>query len=438
MKKPYKIVSGASTPDTPDRRELADWLAKDGQLLIPLVELLEKGERAIDEVIDVMGRATIEAVLRMSAEQVAGPKEQGRRDADRDLYWHGVQSGRVALQERQLRVDKPRLRKKRPRADEPGEVEIPAYTALQADQPLADRMLEVVLQGVSTRKYETVLPALADQVGVSKSEVSRETIEAGTRVLKEMAERDLSGLDVLVVYLDGIVFGDYHVLAAVGVDADGRKHVLGLCGGASENTEVTAGLLEDLVARGLRSDRRRLFVIDGAKALRAAIGRVFGSSNLVQRCRSHKVRNVLGHLPKEQHDQARSTLRAAWKLDADEGIRKLEQYASWLEREWPSAAASLREGLSEMFTVNRLGLPKPLRRCLTTTNIIDSSHAGIRQHTNRVSRWQSEEMAVRWAAVTFRETEKHYRRITGYEHLWMLKAHLDDEDGALAELQKVG
>ena len=143
-------------------------------------------------------------------------------------------------------------------------------------------------------------------------------------------------------------------------------------------------------------------------------------------------------LPKEQHEQARSTLRAAWKLDADEGIRKLEQYASWLEREWPSAAGSLREGLSELFTVNRLGLPKPLRRCLTTTNIIDSSHAGVRQHTNRVSRWQSEEMAVRWAAVTFRETEKHYRRITGYEHLWMLKAHLDEEDGVLAELQKAG
>ena len=217
MKKPYKIVSGASTPNS---RELADWLAKDGQLLIPLVELLEKGERAIDEVIDVMGRATIEAVLQMSAAQVAGPKEQGRRDADREVYWHGVQAGRVALKERQLQVDKPRLRKKRRRADEPGEVEIPAYTALQADQRLADRMLELVLRGVSTRKYETVLPAMAEQVGVSKSEVSRETIEAGTRVLKELVERDLSELDVLVVYLDGIVFGDYHVLAAVGVDAD--------------------------------------------------------------------------------------------------------------------------------------------------------------------------------------------------------------------------
>ena len=433
MKKPYKIVSGASTPNS---RELADWLAKDGQLLIPLVELLEKGERAIDEVIDVMGRATIEAVLQMSAAQVAGPKEQGRRDADREVYWHGVQAGRVALKERQLQVDKPRLRKKRRRADEPGEVEIPAYTALQADQRLADRMLELVLRGVSTRKYETVLPAMADQVGVSKSEVSRETIEAGTRVLKELVERDLSELDVLVVYLDGIVFGDYHVLAAVGVDADGRKHVLGLCGGASENTEVTAGLLEDLVARGLRADRRRLFVIDGAKALRQAIGRVFGSSNLVQRCRNHKVR-----LGSSSEGAAR-----AGAFDAAGGVE-----------------AGRRRGHPEAGAVRivagagvAVGGGEPARRAVGVVHGQSPWAAEAAaplpdddEHHRLVARWrspahesgeslQSEEMAVRWAAVTFRETEKHYRRITGYEHLWMLKAHLDEEDGVLAELQKAG
>ncbi len=157
MKKPYTIVPDASTPSS---RELADWLAKDGQLLVPLVELLEKGERAIDEVIDVMGRATVEAVLKMSAEQVAGPKEQGRRDADRELYWHGEQS--VSLKERQFRVAKPRRRKKRRRAGEPGEVEIPAYTALRSNQRLADSTLELVLHGVSTRKYEPVLPAMAE------------------------------------------------------------------------------------------------------------------------------------------------------------------------------------------------------------------------------------------------------------------------------------
>ena len=146
----------------------------------------------------------------------------------------------------------------------------------------------------------------------------------------------------------------------------------------------------------------------------------------------------MGHLPKAQHEQARSTLRAAWKLETAEGIRKVKQYAAWLEREWPSAAASLREGLAELFTVNRIGLPLALPRCLTTTNIIDSLHAGVRQHTRRVSRWRNGEMAVRWAATTFRETEKNFRRVTGYQHLWMLKAHLDDEDGAFAEMEKTG
>ena len=178
--------------------------------------------------------------------------------------------------------------------------------------------------------------------------------------------------------------------------------------------------------------------VDGAKALRSAIAQVFGAGNEVQRCRNHKLRNVVGHLPNAQHDQARATLRAAWKLEAKEGLRKLDQYASWLQRDWPDAAASVREGLDEIFTVNRLGLPAALRTCLTTTNIIDSTHSGIRQRTRRVTNWKNGEMALRWSAVAFVETEKNYRRITGYEHLWMLKAHLDRDDDNIAEMQKVG
>ena len=342
MKRTYQVVT---KPSTLSSRELAEFLSKDGQLLLPLVELLERGEKAIDEVIDVMGRATVEAVLRMSAEQLAGPKRQGRRADDRALYWHGSQPGRVTLSERQLRVEKPRLRKKTARQGERGEVAIPAYDAMQRDQRLADRMLAIMLNGVSTRRYETVLPAMAEQVGISKSEVSRETIEAGTRVLQDLAERDFSKVDVLIIYLDGIQFGNHHVLAAVGVDEDGKKYVLGVRSGASENATVTTALLEDLVARGIRPDRRRLFVVDGAKALRSAIAQVFGAGNEVQRCRNHKLRNVVGHLPNAQHDQARATLRAAWKLEAKEGMRKLDQYASWLQRDWPDAAASVREGL---------------------------------------------------------------------------------------------
>jgi len=436
MRSDYQVVDSASKLGS---RELAEFLSKEGQLLLPLLDLVTQGQRAIDEVIDVMGRATIEAILKMSAEEVAGPRQQGKA-SDRPLYWHGTQPGRVALAERQLRVEKPRLRKRRPAAGQQAEVEIPAYTALQKDHRLADRMLGILLRGVSTRNYREVLPEMAEQVGVSKSQVSRENIDAGERLLQELAERDFSQHDLLILYIDGLRFGDYLVVAAVGVDAQGQKHVLALREGATENAEVAKSLLEELVARGVKPGRRRLFVIDGAKALRAAIDQVYGGDQPVQRCRQHKLRNVLGHLPKEQHDQARSTLKAAWKLNDKDGVAKLQQYAEWLQREWPSAAASVREGLDEMFTVNRLELPASLRRCLCTTNLIDSTDSGVRQRTRRVTHWQSGSMVLRWAAAGFVETEKNYRRIMGYQQLWMLKAALDEslDNESFANQQKCG
>lgn len=436
MGKDYQVVDSSSKLGS---RELAEFLAKDGQLLLPLLDLVTQGQRAIDEIIDVMGRATIEAILKMSAEEVAGKRQQGKA-CDRPLYWHGTQPGRVALAERQVRVAKPRLRKRQAAPGEQAEVEIPAYEALRKDQRLADRMLSILMRGVSTRNYRGVLPEMAEQVGVSKSQVSRENIEAGERLLKELAERDFGQQDLLIIYIDGLRFGDYVVVAAVGVDVSGQKHVLALREGATENAEVVKSLLEELVARGLKPGRRRLFVIDGAKALRAAIDQVYGANQPVQRCRQHKLRNVLGHLPKDQHDQARSTLKAAWKLAPAEGMAKLRQYAEWLERQWPSAAGSLREGLEEMFTVNRLELPAALRRCLCTTNLIDSTDSGVRQRTRRVTNWQSGSMVLRWAAAGFVETEKNYRRIMGYQQLWMLKAALDErrEDPSFASERKCG
>ena len=422
MNEPYQIAQADTNVGS---KQLCDFLAKQGQLLLPMVQLIEDAEVAIDDLVDVMGRATIEAVLLMSGQQVAGPKQRGKANPDRQIHWYGSQKGRVALKERQLKVDKPRLRSKQVRG-RGGEVEVPAYEAMRKDARLADRMLAILMHGVSTREYKKVLPEMAEQAGVSKSQVSRETIEAGARLLKELVERDFSDKDLLILYLDGIQFGEHHVLAAVGVDSDGHKHVLGLRDGASENAEVVKGLLQDLVARGVKPDRRRLFVIDGSKALRTAIDQVYGHQNPVQRCRNHKRRNVLSHLPQDQHQQATATLKAAWKLDAAEGCKKLEQYACWLERDWPSAAASIREGLSEMFTVNRLELPASLRRCLVTTNVIDSTHSGVRQRTHRVTHWQSGEMALRWAAAAFVETEKRYRKIMGHTQLWMLKAHLDE------------
>jgi len=439
MSERYHVVSTQDSPSTLDSKALAGLLARDGQLLLPMLDLIENAQVAIDDLIDVMGRATIEAVLLMSAAGLAGPKRQGKK-SDRDVVYHGTQKGRVALKERELNVDKPRLRKKDPKPGEPGEVEIPAYKALRENGRLADRMLEILIAGVSTRRYEQVIPEMAETVGVSKSQVSRETIEAGERLLKEMAERDFSKLDILAVWIDGIQLGSDHVICAVGVDAEGHKHVLGLREGATENAMVASALLEDLVQRGLDPKRRRLFVIDGSKALRKAIDQVFGDATPVQRCRNHKLRNVLGHLPEAQHDQAKSPFKAAFKLDLKEGKSKIEQYATWLERDWPSAAGSLREGLEELFTINRLGLPSELRRCLGTTNIIDNSHSALRDRARRVKHWQSGSMALRWAAVAFDAISQGFRRIMGYKHLWMLKAALDEpsKDQSLVEQAKAG
>ena len=425
MTQRYHVVSLPDSPAALDRQRLAQILAQDGQLLLPMLDLIENAQAAVDDLIDVMGRATIEAVLLMSAAQIAGPKQQGKK-TDRDVAYHGSQAGRVALKERQIKVTKPRLRKKAPEPGEAGEVEIPAYEAMRKDGRLADRMLEILIAGVSTRRYKHVLPEMAETVGVSKSEVSRETIEAGVRLLKELAERDLSGLETLAIWIDGIQLGPYHVICAVGVDAAGSKHVLGLREGATENAVVAKALLEDLVGRGLDPKRRYLFVVDGAKALRRAIDTVFGADQPVQRCRNHKLRNVVGHLPEDRHEQAKATLRAAFKLDAKEGTAKLEQYALWMEQEWPDAAASLREGLGGMFTINRLGLPSTLRRCLGTTNIIDNGHSAARDRMRRVKNWQSGSMALRWTAAAFDAASKGFRRIMGHEHLWMLKAALDE------------
>jgi putative transposase len=437
--KSYQIVPPPGSSPSLDPKRIAELLAKDGQLILPLLDLLENAQCALDDLIDVMGRATIEAVLQMSAETIAGPKQQGKK-SDRDIVYHGTQQGRVSLKDRQLNVAKPRLRRKNPKEGEPSEVEIPAYEAMRKDGRLADRMLEIVIAGVSTRRYQKVLPEMAETVGVSKSQVSRETIEAGERLLEDLAGRDFSALDLLAVWIDGVQLGSYHVICAAGVDDQGKKHLLGLREGATENAEVAKSLLEDLAGRGLDSKRRRLFVIDGSLALRKGIDLIFGVGTPVQRCRNHKLRNVLGHLPEAQHDQARSTLKAAFKLDAKDGTAQLEKYATWLERDWPSAAGSLREGLDEMFTINRLGLPSELRRCLGTTNLIDNGHSALRDRVRRVKNWQNGAMALRWAAVAFDAISKGFRRIMGYKHLWMLKAALDEpsRDRSLVDQARAG
>jgi putative transposase len=238
-------------------------------------------------------------------------------------------------------------------------------------------------------------------------------------------------------YVDGVIFGNHHVLAAVGVDREGCKHVLGLAEGASENEVVARGLLEDLVQRGVKADRKYLLVIDGSKALRGAIDTVFGAHNPVQRCRHHKIENVVGYLSDDLKDQVKAVMRAAFRLPKKDGMAKLEKQAEWLDHEYPSAATSLREGLEEMFTVNTLGLTPNLARCLSSTNIIESSHSGLRLRTRRVCHWQNGKMVLRWGAAALLMTEKHFRKIMGYKDLWMLESALERKKIEGQEKEKV-
>jgi transposase-like protein len=425
-------MSDYQIADRRDSRALAEFLQKEGQLLLPMVNLIETAQGAIDEVIDVVGRATIEAVLRLSAQEVAGPKHPGKGQGA--VRWHGQQTGVVPLSNRKLRVSKPRLRHK-----VLGEVEVPAYQALQRNSRLASRMLDILLRGVSTRQYKQVLPEMAQTVGVSKSSVSREAIEASEQVLRQLAERRFDDQDIVIIYLDGLRLGNYHVLAALGVNSQGDKLVLGIREGASENAIVVKDLLLDLVARGIRPGRRRLFVIDGSQALRHGIDTVLGPHNPVQRCRRHKERNVLGYLPKEEQPRMRQVLRVAWRLPELQGLARLEKVAQSLERRHPSAAASLREGLAEMFTVNRLHLPMLLSRSLCSTNAIESSFSGARSKIRRVTHWQDGAMALRWAAAALLATEKKFRKIYGSSGLWVLQGYLDiSNEEPLVQEKSVG
>ena len=414
MRTEYQVLSRN------DSRKLAEYLASNAQIILPMVDLIEQSKVAVDQLIESVGRATVETVLLISAANVAGEYHQGKTGGE--ILRHGSQQGVVSLENRKMHVSRPRLRKRG--GGKGSEVSLPAYEAMTSEEGLVGSVLKTMMVGVSTRNYASILPEACEKVGVSRSSVSRHFVEASEEEFKRLLERRFDEIKILVIYIDGMVFADHNVIAAVGVDDAGYKHVLGLASGATENSTVVKGLLEDLVERGIKPGVKRLFVIDGSKALRSAINAVCGEANPVQRCRIHKKRNVVGYVPDHLHEMVTCQIEAAWKLDADGGTKRIKDLARMLESQYPAASASLLEGLDEMFTVNRLGLPATLRKCLVSTNIIESNNSGVRAKTRRVTNWESGDMVRRWVASGLLSHEKSFRRIDGYRDLWILKAAL--------------
>jgi transposase-like protein len=282
-----------------------------------------------------------------------------------------------------------------------------------------------VLAGVSTRDYRGVLDAVCDGYGIERSSVSRHWKAASMAELRRLMERPLGELNLVAILIDGIEFHGFLLVVALGIDAVGRKHVLGLWPGATENTEVVQGLLADLLRRGLRTDQPYLFVLDGSAALHKAVQKTFGRRAVVQRCQVHKERNVLGYLPPENHATVRQRLRAAWGLkkyaDARAALVKLVEYLAELS---VSASRSLEEGLEETMTLHRLGVPESLRRTLRSTNPIESCFSTTRELCQNVKRWRSEEMTQRWAATMLLQSERRMRRIKGHRELPIVIAGL--------------
>jgi putative transposase len=428
MSRSYQKSTKKSSPDVETTRQAASQLVQlvssHGQLLVPMVRLLEQAQVTVGNVMTELGRAMLEAVLEVSAAEVAGSPHQGKRTSS-DVTRHGRQSGVVTLTDRKITVNKPRLRRRSGGAN--AEVPIPAYAAMQNGNALQEQIFAAMMHGVTTRNYSQILPDACEAVGISKSSVSRQFVLASEQECASLLSRPLSDRCYPIIYIDGINFGDHHVIAAVGVDTDGNKQVLGLREGATENATVVKDLLQDMIDRGLSTGVKRLFVIDGSKALRSAISAVFGKEAAVQRCRVHKIRNVLDYLPKDDRDYARNAMRAAFRLSYKEGKKKLLKLVGQYDSDYPDAANSLREGLEELFTVQRLGVPKALARCLVSTNIIESANSVVRTGTNRVTDLQDGAMVMRWAASAFSASEACFRRVSGCCEIGSLVSALEND-----------
>ena len=392
------------------------------EIPLPLLGAFTNIERSFFELCIDAGQQVLGAMMEQDREDLCGPR--WRRDPDRRAGRSGTTRSEVTLGGRRIPIARPRVRSK-----EGEEVELPSFAFAAKRDPLDRHALNAVACGISSRKYARSLDPLPDEMeerSTSKSSVSRRYVAMTAKQMTFWLTAPLGDRHFPIVMIDGIHLGDHLVLIALGIDTEGKKQVLGLREGDTENGQVARSLLRDLVERGLDPERARLFVIDGAKALTSAIRKMFGPLAKIQRCQIHKHRNILGHLPDRLHESVKAVLREAWSLgDATVAKRRLERLASSLEADHPGAAASVREGLDETLTLQRLGIGGRLYKKLRSTNAIENLNSGIATYSKNVKRWQGGRMVVRWVSAAIVEAEKKFRRVQGWRDIEKLVRALD-------------
>ncbi|MDO0972964.1 IS256-like element IS1295 family transposase [Mycolicibacterium frederiksbergense] len=372
------------------------------------------------------GLQVMAALMEADVTALAGPK--GRHDQARTAVRHGRERGSVTLGGRRVPVTRPRVRA----ADGTGELAVASYELFSSTEILGRLAMEKMLAGLSTRRYPVGLEPVGVQItekatATSKSAVSRRFVAMTETALAELLSRDLSGLDLVALMIDGVHFAESCCVVALGIDIEGTKHPLALVEGSTENATLVTELLVDLRERGLDVTRPVLVGLDGSKALRKAVLDVLDHP-VIQPCQMHKVRNVKDHLPQRLRTTVGRRMTDAYHAgSALEAEAALLALAKELDRTHPSAAASLREGLDETLTVLRLGVPPTLARTLRSTNCIESMISVCREHAGNVKRWRDGQMALRWCAAGMVEAGKQFRRVNGHLHLPALRAALERE-----------
>ncbi len=381
-----------------------------------------------------VGLGVLAELMEEEVDEVVGPK--GKHDLERAAVRHGHEAGEVTLGGRRVGIERPRVRS----SDGRSELPLQTYGHFADRDQLSRVVLERMLAGVSTRRYQRTQEPVGSEVeaaarSTSRSAVSRSFVERTRRSLGQLMSRRLDDVRLAAMMIDGLELQGRTNVVALGITTEGVKIPLGLWEGSTENATVATALLSDLVERGLDPEQGILFVIDGAKALRKAIRNVFGEAP-VQRCLRHKERNVTDHLPERDRPSVKQRLRRAWALDEHaRALDQLRQLARELDHSYPGAAGSLREGMEETLTLTRLGVTGSLKRTLESTNPCESMIEIVRRTQRNVKRWSSGEMALRWTAAGMLEAEKQFRRIIGYRDLATLVIAIERDADLRREAQ---
>lgn len=416
MKKPYQIEAQRAV------RQLEE-MAADGspavQMVLPMAEMVGWLRQGVGALIRQAGLRVMELLMEEEVRERVGERSQAQ--PDRTVNRWGKERGFCVVMGQKVPIERPRVR-----TTDDQEVRLGSYEMFHRGEPLTETVWEKLMLGLSTRTYGRAVREFAEAYGLEKSAISEHFIEASREKLKAMMERRLDKLRLCALLIDATPFAGQQMVAALGISQDGRKTILGIRQGATENATVVGELLGDLMNRGLDLTEPRLYVLDGGKALHAAVKKYAGESAPIQRCQVHKRRNVLDHLTDEQKPLVARKLNAAYAL---EDYAAAKQALSSLHRELmdlnPSAARSLGEGLEETLTVHRLHVPPQLRKTLASTNVIESAFAIVERVCANVKRWHAGDQRERWVGSGLLIAEKQFRRVQGHKQIPVLLRELE-------------